>query len=105
MAPKGTDVGSLRNKRAFPKTRSSLTYSRDSAGARKTCVRRAIRARQGDRNCFALLLLSQGVPMILAGDECRRTQHGNNNPYLQDRAATDVERGSAADFSAYPDAS
>ncbi|HEX7451220.1 MAG TPA: glycogen debranching enzyme GlgX, partial [Polyangiaceae bacterium] len=36
------------------------------------------------RNCFALLLLSQGVPMILAGDECRRTQHGNNNPYLQD---------------------
>ncbi|MEP7051863.1 MAG: glycogen-debranching protein [Pseudomonadota bacterium] len=36
------------------------------------------------RNCFALLLLSQGVPMLLAGDECRRSQDGNNNPYLQD---------------------
>ena len=36
------------------------------------------------RNSFALLLLSQGIPMILAGDECRRTQRGNNNPYLQD---------------------
>jgi glycogen operon protein len=36
------------------------------------------------RNYFALLLLAQGVPMLLAGDECRRTQQGNNNPYLQD---------------------
>jgi isoamylase len=30
------------------------------------------------------LLLSQGVPMILAGDEIGRTQHGNNNAYCQD---------------------
>ena len=30
------------------------------------------------------LLLSQGVPMIVAGDECRRTQLGNNNAYCQD---------------------
>ena len=29
-------------------------------------------------------LLSQGVPMLLAGDECRRTQRGNNNAYCQD---------------------
>jgi glycogen operon protein len=29
-------------------------------------------------------MLSQGVPMILAGDECRRTQRGNNNAYCQD---------------------
>lgn len=36
------------------------------------------------KNFFAVLLLSQGVPMILAGDECGRTQRGNNNPYLQD---------------------
>jgi glycogen operon protein len=36
------------------------------------------------KNMLATLLLSQGVPMILAGDECRRTQHGNNNAYCQD---------------------
>jgi len=36
------------------------------------------------KNFFAILCLSQGVPMICAGDECRRTQRGNNNPYLQD---------------------
>jgi len=33
---------------------------------------------------MATLLLSQGVPMILAGDECRRTQQGNNNAWCQD---------------------
>jgi glycogen operon protein len=36
------------------------------------------------KNFLTSLLLSQGVPMLLAGDECRRTQHGNNNAYCQD---------------------
>ncbi len=36
------------------------------------------------RNFLTMLFLSQGVPMLLAGDECRRTQQGNNNPYVQD---------------------
>ena len=36
------------------------------------------------KNCMAILLLSQGVPMILAGDEVLRTQQGNNNCYCQD---------------------
>ncbi|GAB6089635.1 glycogen debranching protein GlgX [Spirochaeta dissipatitropha] len=36
------------------------------------------------RNMMATLLLSQGVPMITAGDEIVRTQGGNNNPYCQD---------------------
>ncbi|MBS4754692.1 glycogen debranching protein GlgX [Nocardioides sp. zg-ZUI104] len=36
------------------------------------------------RNLLATLLLSQGVPMILHGDELGRTQHGNNNTYAQD---------------------
>ena len=36
------------------------------------------------KNFAALLLLSRGVPMLLAGDECRRTQGGNNNAYCQD---------------------
>jgi isoamylase len=36
------------------------------------------------RNLLASLLLSQGVPMLLGGDELGRTQHGNNNAYCQD---------------------
>ncbi|TBR57054.1 glycogen debranching enzyme GlgX [Westiellopsis prolifica IICB1] len=36
------------------------------------------------KNFAAILMLSQGVPMILAGDEVRRTQKGNNNAYCQD---------------------
>ena len=43
----------------------------------------ALRARQ-QRNMLATLLLSQGTPMILGGDEIGRTQHGNNNAYCQD---------------------
>ena len=44
---------------------------------------RALRDRQ-KRNFLATLLLSQGVPMILGGDELGRTQCGNNNAYCQD---------------------
>lgn len=36
------------------------------------------------RNFFTMLLISQGVPMFVAGDEVRRTQGGNNNAYCQD---------------------
>lgn len=36
------------------------------------------------KNFIAILMLSQGVPMILAGDEIRRTQMGNNNAYCHD---------------------
>lgn len=43
----------------------------------------ALRSRQ-QRNFLATLLLSQGVPMILAGDESGRTQQGNSNTYCQD---------------------
>ncbi|RIY16886.1 glycogen debranching enzyme, partial [Bifidobacteriaceae bacterium WP012] len=38
------------------------------------------------RNLFSTLLMSQGIPMICAGDEVMRTQHGNNNAYCQDNA-------------------
>ncbi|HKI57405.1 MAG TPA: glycogen debranching protein GlgX [Trueperaceae bacterium] len=38
------------------------------------------------RSLLATLLLSQGVPMLLGGDELGRTQHGNNNAYCQDNA-------------------
>lgn len=36
------------------------------------------------KNAFALLLVSQGVPMLSMGDEMGRTQNGNNNPYCHD---------------------
>lgn len=38
------------------------------------------------RNVMAMLLVSQGTPMILMGDELGRTQNGNNNAYCQDNA-------------------
>ncbi len=40
------------------------------------------------RNFLTTLLLSQGVPMILGGDELGRTQQGNNNAYCQDNEIT-----------------
>jgi glycogen operon protein len=40
--------------------------------------------RQQIRNYLATLMLSQGVPMLLGGDEIGRTQQGNNNAYCQD---------------------
>jgi glycogen operon protein len=43
----------------------------------------ALRERQ-QRNFLATLLLSQGAPMLLGGDEVARTQHGNNNAWCQD---------------------
>jgi glycogen operon protein len=42
-----------------------------------------LRARQ-QRNFITALLLSQGIPMLLGGDEMGRTQQGNNNAYCQD---------------------
>ena len=43
----------------------------------------ALRARQR-RNLLATLMLSEGAPMLLGGDEFARTQQGNNNAYCQD---------------------
>jgi glycogen operon protein len=43
----------------------------------------ALRSRQ-QRNILATLFLSQGIPMLLGGDEIGRTQQGNNNAYCQD---------------------
>ncbi|MYZ47629.1 glycogen debranching protein GlgX [Propylenella binzhouense] len=43
------------------------------------------------RNMLATLFLSRGVPMLLAGDEFRRTQGGNNNAYCQDNPTSWVD--------------
>ena len=56
------------------------------------------------RNFLTSLLLSQGVPMLLAGDELGRTQLGNNNAYCQDNEISwvdwelDEERAALLDF-------
>jgi isoamylase len=49
-----------------------------------------LRARQ-IRNFLVTLFCSQGVPMLLAGDELGRTQRGNNNPYCQDNEISWVD--------------
>ncbi|WP_353808410.1 glycogen debranching protein GlgX [Agromyces sp. SYSU T00194] len=53
-----------------------------------------LRARQ-QRNFLATLLLSQGVPMLLHGDELGRTQQGNNNVYAQDNELSWVDWSTA----------
>jgi glycogen operon protein len=50
----------------------------------------ALRERQA-RNLLATLFLSQGVPMLLGGDELGRTQEGNNNAYCQDNEISWVD--------------
>jgi glycogen operon protein len=50
----------------------------------------ALRVRQ-QRNFLATLLLSQGVPMLVAGDEIGRTQAGNNNAWCQDNEISWVD--------------
>jgi glycogen operon protein len=55
-----------------------------------------LRARQR-RNMLASLLLSQGVPMLLHGDEIGRTQDGNNNAYCQDSELSWVDWSLAAE--------
>ncbi|MDB5806483.1 MAG: glycogen debranching protein GlgX [Betaproteobacteria bacterium] len=49
-----------------------------------------LRERQ-KRNMLATLLLSQGIPMIVAGDEIGRTQNGNNNAYCQDNPTSWID--------------
>jgi isoamylase len=58
----------------------------------------ALRAKQA-RNFLATLLLSQGVPMVLAGDEVGRTQYGNNNAYCQDNELSWVDWDEAGSHS------
>ncbi len=64
---------------------SSQNYS-TNCGVEGSTQEVAVLARRDrlKRSMFASLLVSQGVPMILGGDELSRTQRGNNNPYCQD---------------------
>ncbi|WP_186317796.1 glycogen-debranching protein [Curtobacterium sp. 9128] len=62
-------------------------------GVEGTSSDRGVRAARGRslRNLFGTLLLSAGVPMITAGDERARTQHGNNNAYVRSEDLTPVD--------------
>ncbi|WP_442107931.1 glycogen debranching protein GlgX [Pseudomonas sp. NUPR-001] len=62
---------------------NNLSWNHGVEGPTDDADINALRLRQM-RNFFATLLLAQGTPMIVAGDEFSRTQHGNNNAYCQD---------------------
>jgi glycogen operon protein len=64
-------------------TGNNLSWNCGFEGPTEDAAVHALRKRQM-RNLLATLILSQGVPMLQAGDEFARTQHGNNNAYCQD---------------------
>jgi isoamylase len=70
----------------------NLSWNCGEEGPTASAAIGALRQRQ-TRNFAALLLLSQGVPMILAGDEAGRTQRGNNNAYCQDNETSWIDWG------------
>jgi isoamylase len=61
----------------------NLSWNGGAEGPTDDAEVTALRERR-KRNFIATLLLSQGIPMLLAGDEMGRTQQGNNNAYAQD---------------------
>jgi len=63
----------------------SMNYGVEGPTRRKSVQR--VRQRQ-IKNSLATLMMSQGVPMMLSGDESGRTQHGNNNAYCQDNSVS-----------------
>ncbi|OOH82444.1 glycogen debranching protein GlgX [Leptospirillum ferriphilum] len=68
-------------------TDDNISWNCGEEGPTDNSEIRELRARQM-RNFLATLLLSQGVPMVLGGDEFGRTQQGNNNAYCQDNPIT-----------------
>ena len=62
---------------------NNLSFNCGTEGDTEDLSILALRRKQV-KNVFAMLLLSHGVPMLLAGDELLNSQHGNNNCYCQD---------------------
>ena len=71
-------------------TDKNLSWNCGAEGPTDDPAINALRAKQ-KRNFLATLLLSQGVPMLLAGDADGRTQQGNNNAYCQDNEISWVD--------------
>jgi len=78
--------------------KTNLSWNCGAEGPTDNAGILALRARQ-KRNLLATLFLSQGVPMLLMGDEMSRTQRGNNNAYCQDNRLSwlDWEKAQAND--------
>ena len=77
-------------------TDANFSQNCGAEGAIQDAGIEALRQRQ-IKNFLLTLLISRGVPMLLGGDEARRTQGGNNNAYCQDNATswfdwTDLEK-------------
>ena len=68
-------------------TSNNLSWNCGAEGPTEEAAVLKLREQQ-KRNFLATLFLSQGVPMLLAGDEVSRTQSGNNNAYCQDNEIT-----------------
>jgi isoamylase len=68
-------------------TDDNLSWNCGAEGDTSDAGIEALRARQV-RNFLTILMLSQGVPMMVMGDEARQTQFGNNNAYCQDNEIT-----------------
>ncbi|MFW6368505.1 MAG: glycogen debranching protein GlgX [Spirochaetota bacterium] len=85
--------------------RENFSYNYGVEGESSLPGVKRIRERQV-RNIFLSLIVSQGVPMIRAGDELRHTQRGNNNAYCQDNGISwlnyerDAEKSSLFEFCA-----
>ncbi|WP_437882960.1 glycogen debranching protein GlgX [Pseudomonas sp. LRF_L74] len=69
---------------------NNISWNHGAEGPSENEEIRALRLRQM-RNMMATLIFAQGTPMLVAGDEFSRTQHGNNNPYCQDNEISWVD--------------
>ncbi len=73
---------------------NNLSWNSGVEGPSNDPAIRDLRDRRA-RSLLATLLLADGVPMVLAGDELGRTQGGNNNAYCQDNAVSWIDWPSA----------
>jgi isoamylase len=78
-----TAAGPSPRSTSSPRTDDNRAWNCGAEGPTEDPEINALRERQ-QRNFLATLLLSQGVPMLLGGDEFGRTQEGNNNAWCQD---------------------
>jgi glycogen operon protein len=69
---------------------ANYSYNYGFEGATTNHAIETLRVRQM-KNLFLSLMLSQGTPLMLGGDEVRRTKHGNNNTYCQDNKLSWVD--------------
>ncbi|QAU25338.1 glycogen debranching enzyme GlgX [Dyella sp. M7H15-1] len=81
---------------------NNLSWNHGEEGATENPDILALRNRQM-RNLLASLLLAQGTPMLLAGDEFAQSQNGNNNAYCQDNPTTWLDWQSASGYRSLTD--